>query len=82
MIFFFSPIPEITDSDMADSNELAAADTGYEDRPLRKQYVLFWGIVSQFSYVGAQVGVANYVRLVPDPKIFLCSRMHSSSTIP
>ena len=60
LVFFFSPIPEITDSDMADSNELAAANTGYEDKPMRKQYTLFWGVLSQFSYVGAQVGVANY----------------------
>ena len=59
-MFFFSPIPEVTDSDMADSNELSAHDTGYEDRPMRKQYTLFWGVLSQFSYVGAQVAVANY----------------------
>ena len=53
-------MPEITDSDMADSNELSAHDTGYEDRPMHKQYTLFWGVLSQFSYVGAQVAVANY----------------------
>ena len=45
---------------MADSNELAATDTGYEDKPLHKQYMLFWGVLSQATYVGAQVGVANY----------------------
>ena len=62
VIFFFAPIPEVTDSDMADSNELSASDTGteYQDKPLRKQYTLFWGVVSQASYVGAQVAVANY----------------------
>lgn len=60
MVFFFAPIPEVTDSDMADSNELAASDTGYEDKPMRKQYMLFWGVVAQASYVGAQVAVANY----------------------
>ncbi|KAI4140354.1 MAG: hypothetical protein LQ340_007883 [Diploschistes diacapsis] len=60
VVFFFAPIPEVTDSDMADSNELAASDTGYEDKPMRKQYMLFWGVVAQASYVGAQVAVANY----------------------
>jgi FHS family L-fucose permease-like MFS transporter len=60
VVFFFAPIPEITDSDMADQAEMTTAATGYVDKPLRKQYTLFWGTFAQFSYVGAQVGVAAY----------------------
>lgn len=29
--------------------------TGYADRPMRKQYKLFFGVLAQFCYVGAQV---------------------------
>jgi FHS family L-fucose permease-like MFS transporter len=60
VIFYFAPIPEITDSDMADQAEMTTGATGYVDKPLRKQYTLFWGTFAQFSYVGAQVGVAAY----------------------
>jgi MFS transporter, FHS family, L-fucose permease len=34
--------------------------TGYVDKPMRKQYTLFWGVAAQFSYVGAQVAIAGY----------------------
>ncbi|KAF2124250.1 MFS general substrate transporter [Dothidotthia symphoricarpi CBS 119687] len=60
VIFFFAPIPEITDSDMADQAEMTTGATGYVDKPLRKQYRLFWGTAAQFSYVAGQVGVAAY----------------------
>lgn len=60
VVFYFAPIPEITDSDMADQAEMTTAATGYVDKPLRKQFTLFWGVFAQFSYVGAQVGVAAY----------------------
>jgi FHS family L-fucose permease-like MFS transporter len=60
VVFVFAPLPEITDSDMADQAEMTTAATGYVDKPLRKQYTLFWGTFAQFSYVGAQVGVAAY----------------------
>jgi FHS family L-fucose permease-like MFS transporter len=59
-IFYFAPIPEITDSDMADQAEMTTSATGYVDKPLRKQYTLFWGTAAQFSYVAGQVGVAAY----------------------
>jgi FHS family L-fucose permease-like MFS transporter len=58
--FFFAPIPEVTDADMADQAEKSAADTEFEDNPLRKQYTLFFGVVAQFCYVGAQVAYAGY----------------------
>jgi FHS family L-fucose permease-like MFS transporter len=61
VVFFFAPIPEVTDSDMADGEEMGAGyDTGYVDKPLYKQYTLFWGVAAQFCYVGSQVAIANF----------------------
>jgi FHS family L-fucose permease-like MFS transporter len=59
VVFFFAPIPEVTDADMALQAEQCSDLTGYEDVPLRKQYKLFFGVVAQFCYVGAQVAVAS-----------------------
>lgn len=59
VVFFFSPIPEVTDADMALQAEQCAGLTGYEDKPMRRQYKLFFGVAAQFCYVGAQVGVAS-----------------------
>ncbi|MCJ1280173.1 hypothetical protein MMC21_008000 [Puttea exsequens] len=58
-VFFVSPIPEVTDADMALQAEQCAGLTGYTDKPLRKQHKLFFGVAAQFCYVGAQVGVAS-----------------------
>ncbi|KAL0933193.1 glucose galactose transporter [Colletotrichum truncatum] len=56
VVFYFAPIPEVTDADMA----LQAEQTeGFQDKPMRKQYKLFFGVAAQFCYVGAQVGVAS-----------------------
>lgn len=42
--------------------EQSSGLTGYEEKPMRKQYKLFFGVAAQFCYVGAQVGVAaNYI---------------------
>ncbi|KAF1988727.1 L-fucose permease Glucose/galactose transporter-like protein [Aulographum hederae CBS 113979] len=60
VVFYFVPLPEITDADMADQAELTTGATGYEDKPMRKQYTLFWGVAAQFSYVGAQVAIAGF----------------------
>jgi FHS family L-fucose permease-like MFS transporter len=60
VVFYFAPLPEITDADMADQAEMTTAATGYVDKPLRNQYTLFWGVAAQFSYVGAQVAIAGY----------------------
>jgi len=60
VVFFFAPIPEVTDADMADQAEQSASDTDFEDKPLSKQYTLFFGVVAQFCYVGAQVAYAGY----------------------
>lgn len=59
VVFFFSPIPEVTDADMALQSEQSAGLTGYADKPMRKQYKLFFGVAAQFCYVGAQVAVAS-----------------------
>lgn len=59
VVFFFSPIPEVTDADMALQAEQCSDLTGYEEKPLRKQYKLFFGVAAQFCYVGAQVAVAS-----------------------
>ena len=43
---------------MALQAEQCAGLTGFVDKPLRRQYKLFFGVAAQFCYVGAQVGVA------------------------
>ena len=59
VVFFFSPLPEVTDADMALQAEQSSDLTGYEEKPLSKQYKLFFGVAAQFCYVGAQVAVAS-----------------------
>jgi FHS family L-fucose permease-like MFS transporter len=60
IVFFFAPIPEVTDADMANQAEQSAQDTDYEDKPFLQQYTLFYGVIAQFCYVGAQVAYAGY----------------------
>jgi len=60
IVFYFAPLPEITDADMADQAEQTTAATGFKDKPFRQQYTLFWGVIAQFCYVGAQVAIAGY----------------------
>ncbi|CAD6456814.1 41948c58-c4c8-4da5-990d-6500d45a36c6 [Sclerotinia trifoliorum] len=63
VVFFFSKLPEVTDADMALQSEQSAGLTGYEEKPMRRQYKLIFGVAAQFCYVGAQVGVAaNFIR--------------------
>jgi len=63
VVYFFSPIPEITDADMAFQAE--ATHAGTDVKPFRKQYRLFHATFAQFCYTGAQVAIAgafiNYV---------------------
>jgi len=58
VVFYFSPIPEITDDDMAFQAEETHADT--DIKPFRKQYRLFHAAFAQFCYTGAQVAIAGY----------------------
>ena len=62
VVFFFAPLPEVTDADMALQGEESAGLTGYADKPFRKQYKLFFGVLAQFCYVGAQVGIAGKLK--------------------
>ncbi|KAJ9609373.1 hypothetical protein H2200_005700 [Cladophialophora chaetospira] len=59
VVFFFSPLPEVTDADMALQAEQCSDLTGYQEKPLSKQYKLMFGVAAQFCYVGAQVAVAS-----------------------
>ncbi|CAG8948821.1 hypothetical protein HYFRA_00001944 [Hymenoscyphus fraxineus] len=60
VVFFFANIPEVTDADMADQAAQSGADTAFVDKPLSKQYTLFFGVLAQFCYVGGQVAYAGY----------------------
>ncbi|KAH8680867.1 glucose/galactose transporter [Xylariales sp. PMI_506] len=67
VVFYFSPIPEVTDADMEFQAEQTTELTGYAEKPLRKQYKLFFGVIAQFCYVGAQVGVAaNFINFAEE----------------
>lgn len=63
VVFAFSPIPEITDADMAFQAEETHAGTDIQ--PFHKQYRLFHAAFAQFCYCGSQVAIAgafiNYV---------------------
>ncbi|KAK9776776.1 putative Major facilitator superfamily (MFS) profile domain-containing protein [Seiridium cardinale] len=62
VVFYFSKLPEVTDADMELQAEQSSGLTGYQEKPLKKQYKLFFGVAAQFCYVGAQVGVAaNFI---------------------
>ncbi|USW48117.1 Putative major facilitator superfamily, MFS transporter superfamily [Septoria linicola] len=58
VVFYFSPLPEITDADMAYQAEEIHASSA--DRPFWKQYRLFHAAFAQFCYTGAQVAIASY----------------------
>lgn len=55
IVFYFANIPEVTDADMELQAMQIASVTGHTDKPMRKQYKLFFGVAAQFCYVGAQV---------------------------
>lgn len=50
VVFFFSPIPEVTDADMALQAEQCSGLTGYVDKPMKRQYKLMFGVAAQFCY--------------------------------
>jgi len=58
VVFYFSPIPEITDADMAFQAEETHSNT--DIKPFRKQYRLFHAAFAQFCYTGAQVAIGTY----------------------
>jgi FHS family L-fucose permease-like MFS transporter len=57
-VFYFSPIPEITDADMAYQAEETHAGT--DQKPFWQQYRLFHAAFAQFCYTGAQIAIAGY----------------------
>ena len=57
VVFYFSPIPEITDADMAFQAEETHSNT--DIKPFRKQYRLFHAAFAQFCYTGAQVAIGT-----------------------
>ncbi|KAK4955465.1 hypothetical protein LTR66_013427 [Elasticomyces elasticus] len=58
VVFYFSPLPEITDADMAFQAEETHANA--DVKPFHKQYRLFHATFAQFCYTGAQVAIASY----------------------
>ncbi|KAH7320845.1 major facilitator superfamily domain-containing protein [Stachybotrys elegans] len=58
VLFYFAPIPEITDADMQYQAEETAA--GSDDKPFLQQYKLFHASFAQFCYTGAQVAIASF----------------------
>ncbi|KAJ6143474.1 Major facilitator superfamily domain general substrate transporter [Penicillium samsonianum] len=59
ILFWLAPFPEITDADQ-EALEAQISEHGEDTGPFKKQYNLFFGVWSQFCYVGAQVAVAGY----------------------
>ncbi|KAK4968709.1 hypothetical protein LTR28_001720 [Elasticomyces elasticus] len=54
VVFYFSPLPEITDADMAFQAEETHANA--DVKPFHKQYRLFHATFAQFCYTGAHLG--------------------------
>jgi len=57
LLFYFTPLPEITEEAMAD--EMHEAGIRKDQESFWKQYRCLFGFVAQFAYVGAQVAVAS-----------------------
>ncbi|KAJ6506863.1 major facilitator superfamily domain-containing protein [Mycena sanguinolenta] len=60
VVFFFSVIPEVTDTDMAQQAELTHVGEGQGEKPFWQQWKVFYATFAQFCYVGAQVAIASY----------------------
>ncbi|KAI9688575.1 MAG: hypothetical protein M1822_001524 [Bathelium mastoideum] len=58
VVFYLSPIPEITDADMQFQAEETHANT--DVKPFHKQCRLFHAAFAQFCYTGSQVAIAGY----------------------
>lgn len=58
VVFYISPIPEITDADMAYQAEQTSLTE--DTKTFRKQYQLFHAAFAQFCYTGAQVAIASF----------------------
>ncbi|KAH6904175.1 major facilitator superfamily domain-containing protein [Coprinopsis sp. MPI-PUGE-AT-0042] len=77
VVFYFSPIPEITDADMA--FQASVTHAGTDVKPFRKQYRLFHATFAQFCYTGAQVGIAGaFINYVTETRFINGARTSSS----
>jgi FHS family L-fucose permease-like MFS transporter len=56
VVFYISDIPEITDADMQEQLEATGTfgDDESDSKPLWKHYTLWWAVIAQGFYVGAQ----------------------------
>jgi MFS transporter, FHS family, L-fucose permease len=54
VVFYLSPIPEITDADMQEQLEATGTFAEGESGSIWKRYTLWWAVLSQGCYVGAQ----------------------------
>ncbi|KAJ7629566.1 major facilitator superfamily domain-containing protein [Mycena rosella] len=60
IVFFFSVIPEVTDTDMAQQADLTHVGEGQGEKPFWTQWKVFYAAFAQFCYTGAQVAIATY----------------------
>ncbi|KAH7407962.1 major facilitator superfamily domain-containing protein [Cadophora sp. MPI-SDFR-AT-0126] len=60
IVFFFADIPEITDMDMQEQMNVSVSGEARKVVPLRKQYTLWWAVIAEGCYCGAQVALATY----------------------
>ncbi|KAJ7617042.1 major facilitator superfamily domain-containing protein [Roridomyces roridus] len=60
VVFFFSVIPEVTDTDMAQQAEMTHAGEDAGAQPFWRQWRVFAAAFAQFCYTGAQVAIAGY----------------------
>ncbi|KAI5779116.1 putative L-fucose-proton symporter [Geopyxis carbonaria] len=67
VVFYFAPIPEITDADMA--NQVQDTTGSTETTSIWKERNLWFGVFSQFCYVGSQCAVAGFfINIVTEMK--------------
>ncbi|KAJ7768152.1 major facilitator superfamily domain-containing protein [Mycena maculata] len=60
VVFFFSVIPEVTDTDMAEQADLTHVGEGQGEKPFWQQWKVFYAAFAQLCYTGAQVAIASY----------------------
>ena len=53
-MFYFSPIPEISDDDMQRLQETIQGALRHDQKPFLKQHRLFLAVFAQFMYVGSE----------------------------
>lgn len=59
VLFFFSKLPEVSESALNGGGDVESPFAS-DEKPLKKQYNMWFGFLAQFCYVGAQVTVASF----------------------